>query len=139
MLELPKFGILIRCVGPRFEAGAVTYNGHSTIELPRRTDDGRILHDRIDTYQLKRVGEQWIYERIDSRRVGMACEHCGKPIQSGKYANVYLRGANGTSLDTKILHTECVAAFKSASRAQIDSIEDIDDSDDHQWSQELRA
>lgn len=138
MLDLPKIGTMIRCVGPRFEAGAVTFNGHSRIELPRRTDDGRVLPDAIDLYQLKRVGEEWVYERIDPRGMRMTCDHCTKPISGGAYSNVYLRRADGTVLDPRVLHAECIAAFKAVNRADIDSIEDIENSDDYR-SRELRA
>ena len=126
MTDLPKIGTMIRCVGPGFEAGAVTYSGHSNIDLPRRTDDGKFIPDTVDSYQLKYVGNEWIYElvRLDVR---MPCAHCTKPISGGTHSNVYLRRPDG-ALDTRVVHSECVAAFRAANRADIDSIEDIDDS-----------
>ena len=59
MQNLPKIGAMIRCVGAPIEAGAVTYNGHFSINLPRRTDDGTIVHGAFDSYQLRWVGEEW--------------------------------------------------------------------------------
>ena len=55
---------MIRCVGPSFEAGAVTFSGHTNIDLPRRTDDGKIIPDAFDSYELKQVGDKWIYELV---------------------------------------------------------------------------
>ena len=61
---LPKIGAMIPCVGPSFEAGAVTFSGHANIDLPRRTDDGKIIPDMFDLYELKQVGGKWIYELV---------------------------------------------------------------------------
>ena len=137
MLDLPKIGTMIRCLGPTFEAGVVTFYGHSRIELPHRKDDGRIVREAIDLYQLKRVGEEWVYERIDPRGMRMTCDHCAKPISGGAYSNVYLRRA-GAVLDPRVLHAECVAGFRAVNGVDIDSIDDIEDSNDYP-SRELRA
>ena len=61
----PEIGATIRCVAPQFEAGAVTYYGQTIIELPHRTDDGKIIPRSVDLYRLKQVGKEWIYELVD--------------------------------------------------------------------------
>ena len=65
MAVLPKIGTMIHCVGPNFGTGSVTYNGHDTIQLPRRTDDGQIILNTFAEYQLKRNGEGWVYELVE--------------------------------------------------------------------------
>ena len=65
MNTLPRIGTMIRCVGRTFEAGAVTFAGHSRIDLPRRTEDGKIIPRVFDTYQLTQVGKEWIYELME--------------------------------------------------------------------------
>jgi len=126
MTSLPKIGAMIRCVGPSFEAGAVTYNGHTNIDLPRRTADGEIMPDTFDSYHLKRVGGKWIYDLVP---IGGQCEHCSKPIGGERHSKVYLGEPHGP-LDARIVHTECVPAFRAANRGDLDSIEDIDHSGD---------
>ena len=61
----PEIGATIRCVAPTFEAGAVTYNGHTIIQLPHRNDHGKIIPRSIDLYRLKQVGKEWIYELVE--------------------------------------------------------------------------
>ena len=63
----PEIGAMIRCVAPQYEAGAVTYYGHTIIELPHRTDLGKITPRSVDLYQLKQVGKEWIYELVELR------------------------------------------------------------------------
>jgi hypothetical protein len=65
MESRPMIGAMIRCVAPRFEAGAVTYNGHTTIELPQRSEEGRIIPRVFDRYQLRQVEKEWIYQRLE--------------------------------------------------------------------------
>lgn len=65
MDTLPKIGTMIRCMGPKFEAGAVTFAGQSRIDLPRRTEDGRIIPNTFDLYQLRQVGTEWIYQLVE--------------------------------------------------------------------------
>lgn len=123
MESLPKIGNMIRCVSPTFEAGRVTFSGHTKIDLPRRTDDGKIVPNAFDLYQLKQVKGEWIYELVQTCE---RCEHCSQPIGDEPCAIVYLIRPDGTGLDARCLHTECVAAFKAINRADIDSIEDVD-------------
>ena len=61
---LPKIGTMIRCIGPNFDAGSVTYAGHSIIQLPHRMDDGRIISNTFAEYRLKQNGEGWVYELV---------------------------------------------------------------------------
>lgn len=65
MESRPEIGAMIRCIAPKFEAGAVTYSGHTVIELPHRTADGKITPRAFDLYQLKPVGKEWIYQRVE--------------------------------------------------------------------------
>lgn len=136
METLPKIGTLIRCVGARLEAGAVTYNGHTSIPLPRRTDDGKTGPGMFDLYHLRQVGSEWIYELVQPSG---RCEHCSTPVGGGTYSIVYLLHPDASGLDTRFLHTGCVAAFIATHRADIDSIEDIDDSGDGEWTTEMRG
>ena len=68
MAVLPKIGTMIRCIGPNFDAGSVTYAGHSIIQLPRRTErQARSFRGGgggFADYQLKRIGEEWVYELV---------------------------------------------------------------------------
>ena len=65
MVFRPEIGAMIRCVAPKYEAGAVTYYGHTIIELPHRTDDGKIIPRSVDLYLLKHVGNDWVYELVE--------------------------------------------------------------------------
>ena len=67
MAGLPKLGTMIHCVGPPFAVGSVTYSGYFTIQLPRRTDDGHIIHYTLDEYHLKQNGEGWVYELVKAQ------------------------------------------------------------------------
>jgi len=68
MQPLPKIGAMVRCVGPSYDAGAVTYNGHGDIRLPSRTESGRIVPGTLDWYRLTRVGGEWVYQFMRDRR-----------------------------------------------------------------------
>ena len=64
MTDLPKTGAMIRCVGGWVDAGAVTYTGHRRIDLPRRTEVGKIVPGAVDAYRLVQVANEWIYQLV---------------------------------------------------------------------------
>ena len=64
MLPLPEIGALIRCCGPSYDAGSVTYSGHERIHLPTRHSAGKILPGLLGTYQLFDQSGEWIYRSV---------------------------------------------------------------------------
>ena len=136
MADLPKVGTLIRCVGASIHAGAVTYSGHSTISLPHRTEAGKIIPEAFDAYQLKSIGNGWIYELIGLDQ--MRCEYCTNPVSGGKYSIAYLHRPDGTP-STGVVHTECIPAFRATNRPDFDSIETIDNSETLRGRRERRT
>lgn len=57
-------GELIRCLGPSYDAGSVTYSGNERIELPVRDMRGKILMGSLGVYKLTDLSGEWIYRLV---------------------------------------------------------------------------
>jgi hypothetical protein len=61
MVERPKIGDTIRCVGGPQEGRLDRYDGSEAIKLPCRSATGDIVPDAFDLYRLTRQGKRWVY------------------------------------------------------------------------------
>ena len=70
----------------------------------------------------------------------MNCDNCDKPLESGRYSLFQVRQLHGPDAEWRRVHPECkeeFAARMTGEGAEVELVENVDDSRNAEWSPEF--